>query len=68
MPRSRLALTSATEVAARGDRQSDQNHSEDGGQARGKAGPVQIDEADAVIRLVEGNVIGRVGDIGFDGN
>ena len=60
VPRSRLTLTSATEVAAQGDRQSDQDHGEDGGQASGKAGPVQIDEADAIIRLVEGDVIGGI--------
>ena len=57
MPRSRLSLTSATEVAARGDCQSDQDHGEDGGQASRKAGPVEINEADPIVRLVEGDMV-----------
>ena len=63
-----LSLTSATEVAAGSDGQSDQHHDEDGGEASGKTGPMEVDEADPVVRLVEGHVIGLVSDLGLDGD
>ena len=29
---------------------------------------MKINEADSVVRLVQGNMFGRVGDVGLDGN
>ena len=63
-----LSLASAMEVATRSDGQSDQHHDEDGGEASGKTGPMEVDEADPVVRLVEGHVLRLVGDLGLDGD
>ena len=63
-----LSLAPATEVAAGGDGQSDQHHDEDGREASGKAGPMEVDEADPVVRLVEGYVLRLVSDLGLDGD
>ena len=57
-----LALTSPPEIAAPRDKEARKEDDEDRGQARGEGGPVDVDQTESVIRLVEANV-GRL--VGF---
>ena len=62
-----LALAPATEVAAASDEESHQHDGKDGGKPRAEACPMNIDEAESVIGLIQGDVVGFMGDGVLDG-
>ena len=51
-----LALTSPPEIAALGDEEACKEDDEDRRQTRGERSPVDVDQTESVIRLVEANV------------
>ena len=60
-----LALTTSPVVAASRDEKTGEDDDEDGREACGERGPVDIDQAESIIRLVEADIRGLVGLIFF---
>ena len=65
MPGTRLALTTAFEIAAGGDGEAHHDHGQDGGQSCGESCPVEINQGKAIVGLIQRDVCGRVGDLGL---
>ena len=59
----RLQLSPAEKVAATGDKSQGQEHSEDGRESRREARPMYVDEAKAVVGLIQGNIVVLVMDL-----
>ena len=51
-----LALTAASKVTAPRDEQSSEDDDKDRGEASGERCPVYVDEAEAVVRLIEADI------------
>ena len=49
-------LSAASKVTAAGDKQASQDNRKDGGEASAEAGPVQVNEREPIVGLVEGDV------------
>ena len=67
VPSAGLALPAPPEVATSGYEEASHQDSEDGGQPGAETGPVDVDKRKPVVRLVQGNIIGLVGDKVADG-
>ena len=58
-------MTTAFAIAAGGDGEAHHDHGQDGGQSRGEACPMEIDQGKAIVGLIQRDVCGRVGDLGL---
>ena len=61
-----LTLTAASKVAAPRDEQSGEDDDEDRGQASGKRCPVYVNEAEAIVGLIEADIRRLVGLVRLD--
>ena len=57
----------APEITAPGDKEACQHDGENRGEARAEAGPVEVDQGEAVIGLIQRHFAGFIGDIIFKG-
>ena len=62
----RLPLSLAAEVAASGDQSQGHKHCENGRETREEAGPMDVDEAETIVRLVQGDLMRFVVDLTGD--
>ena len=53
-----LSLTAPPEVAAPGNEQACQHDDQDRGEAYAEGGPMNVDQREPVVRLVEANICG----------
>ena len=67
MAGTRLALQAAPKIEAAGDKEAHQDDGENRGEASTEAGPVEINQGEAIVGLIQRHVAGFVGDITCNG-